>query len=79
MNERYTAEEGRFLKNVGFRVQYFRKMRGLSQEQLAELSALSYSTISHLESTESYAVSLTSLYRIAKALEVDPFQLLKFD
>lgn len=79
MKKGYTAEEGAFLKSVGFRVQYFRKLRGLSQEQLAERCGLSYSTISHTESTESYAVSLLSLYYIAKTLEVEPFQLLKFD
>lgn len=79
MKKVYTAEESAFLKSIGFRVQYFRKLRGLSQEQLAERSGLSYSTISHAESTESYAVSLVSLYYIAKALEVEPFQLLKFD
>jgi transcriptional regulator with XRE-family HTH domain len=64
---------------VGFRIQFFRKTKGLSQEELAEQSDLSYSTISHIESTTSYPLSLCALYRIAKALEIDPYQLLKFD
>lgn len=75
----YTNEEADFLKNIGFRIQFFRKKNGLSQEQLAEKSGLSYSTISHIESTSSYPMSMLSLYRIAKALGVDPYQLLKFD
>ena len=75
----YTDDEAQFLKNIGFRVQFFRKKTGLSQDQLAEKSDLSYSTISHIESTATYPVSLLSLYRIAKALEVEPQQLLTFD
>lgn len=76
---RFTDEEARFLKNVGFRIQFFRKKKGLSQEELAEQSDLSYSTISHIESTNSYPMSMVALYRIAIALEVEPYQLLKFD
>lgn len=76
---RYTDEESQFLKNVGFRIQFFRKTKGLSQEELAERSDLSYSTISHIESTASYPMSMAALYRIAKALDVAPYQLLQFD
>ena len=75
----YTNEEAGFLKNVGFRIQFFRKKNGLSQNELAEKSGLSYSTISHIESTSSYPMSMLSLHRIAKALGVEPYQLLKFD
>lgn len=75
----YTAEEAQFLKNIGFRIQFFRKKIGASQEELAERSDLSYSTISHIESTASYPLSMLSLYRIAKALNVEPYQLLTFD
>lgn len=71
-------DEAQFLKNIGFRIQYFRKTRGLSQEELAEQSGLSYSTVSHIESTTSYPLSLLSLYRLAKVLEVEPYQLLMF-
>ena len=75
----FTKTEAQFLKNVGFRIQFFRKKIDLSQDQLAEKSGLSYSTISHLESTTPCPVSLRSLYHIAAALEVEPYQLLKFD
>ena len=75
----YTNEESDFLKNVGFRIQFFRKKNGLSQNELAERSGLSYSTISHIESTSSYPMSMLSVHRIAKALGVEPYQLLKFD
>jgi transcriptional regulator with XRE-family HTH domain len=68
-----------FLRNIGFRVQFFRKKTGLSQFELAERSDLANSTISHLESTNVYAVSLVVLHRIATALGVDPKVLLDFD
>ncbi|HWR09288.1 helix-turn-helix transcriptional regulator [Sporomusa sp.] len=74
----YTKEEEQFLKNIGFKIQFFRKQRDLSQNELAEKSGLSYTTISHLESTSTYGVSIIALYRIAKALDVDPSQLLMF-
>ena len=76
---RHTREVNDFLRNIGFRVQFFRKMRDISQEELAERCGLSYSTISHIESTASYPFSMVALYRIAKALDIEPYQLLKFD
>ena len=76
---RYTDGEARFLKNIGFRIQFFRKKCGISQEELAEKSDLGYSTISHLESSAAYPVSIVALYRIANTLNVLPYQLLMFD
>jgi len=75
----YSGEENQFLKNIGFKVQFLRKKLGLSQLELAEKAELSYATISHLESTAVYGLSIVAIYRIAKALGVDPDQLLKFD
>lgn len=78
-NLRYIGNEANFLKNIGFRIQIFRKKSGLSQEELAEKSGLSYSTISHIESSTPYPMSMVAIYRIANALDVAPYQLLKFD
>ena len=75
----YTKDENQFLKNIGFKVQFLRKKRGMSQNELAEKADLSYATISHLESTAVYGLSIVAIYRIAGALGVDPDQLLKFD
>lgn len=79
MEIRYTGDEAAFLKNIGFRIQFFRKKQNMSQEELAEKSELSYSTVSHIESSTAYPMSLIALYRIAKALDVSPYQLLMFD
>jgi len=75
----YTEEENQFLKNIGFKVQFLRKKCGMSQLELAEKAVLSYATISHLESTAVYGLSIIAICRIADALGVDPDQLLKFD
>ena len=75
----YTTKENQFLKNIGFKVQFLRKKRGMSQLELAEKADLSYTTISHLESTSVYGLSIIAIYRIADALDVEPNQLLKFD
>ncbi|MDR1692637.1 MAG: helix-turn-helix domain-containing protein [Oscillospiraceae bacterium] len=60
-------------------MQFMRTKMGLSQAELAERSGLADSTISHLESTSVYSVSLVVLYRIARALGVEPKSLLDFD
>ena len=76
---KYSLGEAQFLKNIGFRVQFFRKKADLSQEELAEMTGLSYSTISHIESTSPYVMSLRSIYKIAKVLNIKPRQLLDFE
>lgn len=75
----YTEQEAQFLKNIGYRVQFFRKKAGLSQEELAERCGMSYSTISHIESTSPYPMSIVALYRIANVLGISPYQLPRFD
>ena len=77
--EKLTQEECDFLRNIGYKVQFMRKKKGLSQAELAERSSLADSTISHLESTSVYSVSLVVLFRIAAALETNPKAFLDFE
>jgi transcriptional regulator with XRE-family HTH domain len=56
-------------------VREFRKTRGLSQAILAENAGLDRKTISRIENSR-YSPSLTSLFAIAKALDVEPKELL---
>ena len=74
-----TLNECAFLRNIGFKIQFMRKKAGMSQAELAEKSGLADSTISHLESTSVYSISLVALYRISTALDVEPRALLDFD
>ena len=56
-------------------VKYYRKERGYSQEHLAELSGLHRTYISALE-REKRNISIDNIEKIAKALDIEPYQLL---
>lgn len=75
----YSEDEKEFIRNIGFKIQFFRKKAGYSQYQLAEKAELSETTIGHLESQAAYGLSVVALFRIAKALNIAPDKLLKFD
>lgn len=57
------------------KVKEFRKLRGLTQKDLAEAAQVDRKTISRIENS-AYSPSLTSIFSIADALEVDPKDLL---
>ncbi|HBR21731.1 MAG TPA: transcriptional regulator [Nitrospiraceae bacterium] len=56
-------------KDVGKRIKELRKLCGLTQEELGEKANLNYKFIGELERGK-VNVSLDSLFRIAKALEI---------
>ena len=60
---------------LGVNIAYYRKMRGLTQEQLAEKAGVERSRISKTEIAWT-GTSLDTLYRIADALEIEPYKLL---
>jgi transcriptional regulator with XRE-family HTH domain len=64
------------LKKFGEQVRNFRKARGLSQEELAELAGLHRNYIGGIERGERN-VALLNILRLAKALEISPSDLLK--
>ena len=63
------------IEHFSQKVKEFRTLRGLTQANLAEAAAVDRKTISRIENS-AYSPSLTSLFAIAKALEVDPKDLL---
>ena len=63
------------IQHFSQKVKEFRKLRGLTQANLAEAAAVDRKTISRIENS-AYSPSLTSLFAIAEALEVDPKELL---
>ena len=64
---------------IGYNIQYFRKHKGMTQEQLAELVDISRQHLGAIEAPNIVrAVSLDLLFRIADVLEVDVRQLLDF-
>ena len=71
--------ENQYLQ-LGLKISYYRKLRGLTQEELAEKVELSPAFIGHVEAPNvSKAISLDTLFDIAKALEIPPYKLLYFE
>jgi len=62
---------------LGLNIAYYRKERGLSQLQLAEMVNISRTHMSRIE-TADCAVSLDVVFAICDALDVDPEQLFSF-
>lgn len=66
----------RFIQ-LGIAIAALRKMRGMSQDQLAEKANISRSHLSAIEAPNMVrAFSLEAFYNIADALEVDPAELI---
>jgi len=58
---------------LGLRIAYYRKVRGYTQEQLAEMIGKSWSFLSQIEAnngTRLKGLSLETLFSIAEALQV---------
>lgn len=76
MNPVYESE---YLQ-LGLKIAYYRKLRGMTQEQLAERIERTPAFIGHVEAPNiSKAVSLDTLFDIAKVLDVPAYKFLMFD
>ena len=66
--------------NLSYAISYYRKRRGLSQEQLAEILEISRQHLAAIEAPNmDRGLSLELLFHIADALEIEPYFLLKFN
>ena len=67
-------------RQIGLKIAYYRKLRGLTQEELAEQVGLTPAFIGHLEAPSiPKALSLDTLFDIAAILEVPPHKFLNFE
>ncbi len=67
------------LVKIGLNIAYYRKLKGLTQEELAEKTGLSRGVIGHIEAPNMYkGFTFNTLFKIAEALEVKEFKLLQF-
>ncbi|NBI83818.1 XRE family transcriptional regulator [Clostridiaceae bacterium] len=67
METQYQEQYIRF----GLKVQYYRKLQGLTQEAFADKIGKSWSFVAKVESpTRAFGVSMETLFKIAEALEV---------
>lgn len=66
-------------RELGFAVAYYRKLRGLTQETLAERVGISLNHLSSIEAPNvNRGVSIDVLFSIAKVLDIKPYQLFYF-
>ena len=63
-------------RNLGLSVSYFRKLRGLTQQQVADAMDVSYETISRFENANT-GISLDMLFELSKAIQTPLSELLK--
>ena len=67
-------------RQLGLKIAYYRKLRGLTQEQLAEKIDRTPAFIGHVEAPNiKKAVSLDTLFQIATVLDVPAYKFLQFD
>ena len=65
---------------IGLKVSYYRKLKSLTQEQLAEIMGCDVSFIGQIKAPNIYkSISLDTLFRIANALQISPHKLLNFE
>lgn len=76
MNPIYESE---YLQ-LGLKIAYYRKLRGLTQEQLAEKIKRTSAFVGHIEAPNIIkAVSLDTLFDISRVLNVPVFKFFLFD
>lgn len=76
MKEEHTEK----YKKLGLKISYYRKLRGLTQENLAEKIGKTTSYLGQIEAPNIIrAVSLDTLFDIAQVLEVQPKKFLDYD
>lgn len=72
MKTQYREQYIRF----GLKIQYYRKLQGLTQEAFADKIGKSWSFVAKIESpTQVFGVSMETLFKIAEALEVPALKL----
>ena len=67
------------LQDLYYAIGYYRRLRGYSQEQLAEELGISRQHLASIEAPNmNRGLSLELLFNIATVLEIEPYLLLKF-
>ena len=74
-----TVEIAERYRDLGYAIAYYRKRKGMTQEQVAEQVGISRQHMGAIEAPNMVrAVSLDVLFSISDVLEIEPYKLLKF-
>lgn len=68
-----------FIRRLLARIRSLREAHGLSQEAFAERAGLKYKHYQAIEAGRKPKLQLPTLIKIAKAFDLEPWQLLNFD
>lgn len=75
----YEFDNTERMENLSRAIGYYRKEKGLSQEQLAEILGISRQHLASVEAPKmNRGISLDLLFNIATVLEIEPYLLLRF-
>lgn len=75
----YQFDNTQRIEYLSYAIGYYRKKKGLTQEQLAEALGVSRQHLAAIEAPGmSRGLSLDLLFNIATVLEIEPYLLLKF-
>jgi transcriptional regulator with XRE-family HTH domain len=75
-SEEKTKEKKEFAKKLANRVKELRLSKNLTQEELAHRAGYYRTYVGHIE-TATYSPSAHTIWRLAKAMEIDPGEFLK--
>ncbi len=64
-------------KQLGKRIQYLRKQKGLSQEKFAEAINIATTSLSYIETGRGF-MTLATLEKMTEVLEVEPYEIFQF-
>lgn len=78
INNNIVMNDKSFKKAMGDRIKSYRKLKGLTQEQLAEIMDFNTKSISLLENGHNY-IALNKVPKLCNALDIQPYQLFVFD
>ncbi len=65
-------------KQLGQRIKYLRKLKGLNQEQLSEMIGLSARGLGNVETGRNF-MALSNIEKLIDALDIEPYDLFIFD
>ena len=68
-----------YLIKIGLNIAYYRKLRSLTQENLAEKAGISRTVLAYIENADRFqGMSLSTIFRLADALDIPVKKLFDF-